>query len=64
MDFLKTATRASIGLAHDGETFSDPDPRSFLARLVMLREAGYSFPNYVLDDVREEIADAEMTDDL
>lgn len=49
------AERAPIGLAHDGETFNDPDLRSFLARLVMLREAGYSFPDYVLDDVRSEL---------
>lgn len=62
MDFLKDAERAPIGLPHDGETFSDPDLRSFLERLVTLRAAGYNFPDYVLDDVREEIDDAEMDD--
>jgi hypothetical protein len=54
MDFLKYAKRAPIGLPHDGETFSDPDLPSFLARLEYLRSVGYSFPDYVLDDVRAE----------
>lgn len=56
MDFLETAEHQPIGLPHDGETFNDPDLPSFLARLESLREMGYSFPDYVLDRVRNEIA--------
>lgn len=58
MDFLDTAERAPIGLPYDGETFRDPDLSSFLDRLLELRAAGYHFPDYVLDDVRAEIAEA------
>ena len=55
MDFLETAKRVPIGLPYDGERFNDLDLESFLARLLMLRERGYRFPDYVLEDVRSEI---------
>jgi len=56
LDFLRTAERQHIGLPYDGETFNDPDLPSFLERLESLRAMGYHFPDYVLDDVRAEIA--------
>ena len=59
MDFLTNCERKPIGLAYDGETFNDPDLKSFHARLVMLRDAGYEFPDYVIQNVVEEIADEE-----
>lgn len=46
-----------IGLPHDSATFNDPDLESFLARLVMLKEAGYQMPDYLIPDVREELAE-------
>ena len=55
MDYIKTAKREKIGLAHDGATFSDPTLKDFLNRLVMLREVGYNFPDSVLEWVREEL---------
>lgn len=54
--FLDTAERAPIGLPYDGKTFNDPTLEDFRARLVMLREVGYNFPDYVLESVDEEIA--------
>ena len=47
-----------IGLAHDGASFNDPDLQSFQEMLLMLREAGYNFPDYVLNAIQEEIDDA------
>ena len=55
MKFLDTCTRSPIGLPFDGQSFDDPDEEAFLARLMQLREAGYRFPDYVIDSVREEI---------
>jgi len=55
--WLKAAERRPIGLPHDGESSSDPDLPSFLARLEALRAIGYRFPDNVLDAVREEMRD-------
>lgn len=56
--YLETCERTPINGPHDGETFKEPDLESFLARLLYLRNVGYRFPDWVLDDVREEIAGA------
>ena len=46
---------------------NDPDLKSFLERLIMLRQAGYRFPEAVIAKVRSEIErygpDATETDD-
>ena len=55
MDFLETCKRERIGLLHDGETFNDPDLETFRARLMDLRAAGYVFPDYVLEEIDEEM---------
>lgn len=55
--WLETAKREPIGLAHDGETFNDPDLASFLKRLTGLRSLGYNVPEDVLRSLREEIAE-------
>lgn len=55
MAFLETAEREPIGLPYDGERFNDPDFASFFVRLIELREAGYNFPDYVLEEVRDDI---------
>lgn len=47
--------KKSIGLPYDGETFNDPNLEAFLDRLLMLREVGYKFPDYVLENVKHEI---------
>ena len=56
MDFLATCERAPIGLAHDGASFTDSDAQSCLETLQMLRAAGYLFPDYVLQAIRDEAA--------
>lgn len=46
-----------IGLPHDGESFNDATLEDFRARVVMLRDAGYNVPAYVIDEIDAEIAD-------
>ena len=58
MEWMETAQHEPIGLAHDGETFNDPDLQSFKDRLLSLRAEGYSFPDGVLEVVDDEIAEA------
>lgn len=48
-----------IGLAHDGETFNDPTLESFRDRLHMLREAEYIVPDYVFEEIKEEMSSSE-----
>ena len=56
-DELASIPLEPIGLPHDGQSFNDPTLEDFRARLIMLREAGYQFPDYVLEDVDAEIAE-------
>lgn len=58
MRMVDAAKREPIGLPHDGWTFNDSTLQGLLERLLALREVGYRFPDYVLDDVRAEIAGA------
>lgn len=55
MQMHKTADKVPIGLPHDGETFNDDTLEEFIDRLLMLKEAGYRFPEDVIEAVREEI---------
>lgn len=57
MTFLDTAERKPIGGPFDGASFTDETLEAFHGRLLALRAAGYRFPDYVLDGVREEIAE-------
>lgn len=57
--FLDNCERVDIDLPHAGETFNDPDLTSFRVRLVMLREAGYRFPDSVLAEIDEEMAEID-----
>lgn len=52
-----------IGLEHDGKSFCDSMAFGFLETLKMLREAGYHFPNHVIDAAAEEMKD-EMEDEI
>lgn len=56
MGFLETARHRPIGLPFDGESFNDPDLKSFLQRITDLRTVGYNVPDYVFDEIREEMA--------
>lgn len=51
--------RTRIGGPYDGETFSDPTLEEFRERLLMLRAAGYRFPNQVLEAVEEEMTEED-----
>jgi hypothetical protein len=53
--WLDKAKHESIGLPYDGATFHDYTLEGFLDLLITLKEAGYCFPDHVIDDVREEI---------
>ena len=57
MEWLNTAERKDIGGPYDGESFNDPDLASFLARVTMLRDAGYNVPEYVFDAINDEMAE-------
>ena len=56
--WLRDAERQPIGLSRDGESYLDPDLPSFLARLESLKAEGYNVPQFVIDDVRQELSDA------
>lgn len=56
MKMLDNFPLEPIGLPYDGETYNDPNLELFLARLLMLREAGYRFPDHVLEDVKKEMS--------
>ena len=60
MALMENAKRKPIGLSHDGESFNDPDLESFLERLLALKTIGYNVPDWVIESVREEIADAML----
>ena len=55
LDYVGHAEKVEIGGIFDGDDFYDGDLEQFRARLIILREAGYRFP----DDVLEQV-DAEM----
>lgn len=63
MKMLDVAERKPIGLPHDGETFNDETLDDLLERILALREVGYRFPDYVLDDIRAEIVEANAASD-
>ena len=53
--FLETAKMRRIKLPYHGQSFNDPDLKSFLKRLLDLRQIGYNFPDDVLNRVKEEL---------
>lgn len=53
--FLETAERRNIGLEDDGKSFICENLESFKEKLLELRAKGYTFPDYVLEDVEQEI---------
>lgn len=59
-DFLENCERRPIGLAHDGETFTDPDLEAFRERIVGLSAMGYHVPSYVLPKIDEEMQEDEV----
>ncbi len=54
-DYLKICERRPIGGGCDGQSYCEPDLEHLKARLLILREKGYRFPNYVLSMIDEEM---------
>lgn len=57
--FLLDAKQERIGLPHDGETFNEETLQDFLDRMIYLRRVGYRFPDYVIDEIKEEIDESK-----
>ena len=55
---LDSETMQDIGLPHDEETFNDPTPAACADRLESLRALGYRVPQYAIDELRAEAAEA------
>lgn len=60
---MNNVVHENIGLPFDGQSFDEPDLESFKERLLELRAAGYRFPDYVLEEIDEELKTALPTDD-
>jgi hypothetical protein len=55
---VEDAETQAIGLPHDGESFNDDTAEECANRLEALRALGYNVPQYAIDALREEAADA------
>ena len=55
MDFLDKCKHGKIGLPFDGDNINCETLQEFKEKMIELREAGYSFPDYVLEDIDYEI---------
>jgi len=51
---LDRSTTDPIGLPHDGEDLTDPNPGACADRLETLRALGYRVPQFAIDALREE----------
>lgn len=54
-EFLLNCERKSIDLPHAGAYFNDSTLKKFCDRLVYLRDLGYRIPEYVFDDIYQEM---------
>ena len=62
MDVVGSLPVEAINLPHAGEEFHEPTLEKFKERLLYLRGLGYNFPDYVLDEVDQDIIDANGTE--
>lgn len=62
--FIQAAERVPIGLMYAGQTFYDDELGALLQRLLDLREIGYRFPEYVIEAVKEEMAEETQASPL
>lgn len=58
MAMNRAAERKPIGLPHDGETFCEDTAGECAGRLEQLKALGYNVPQYAIDALREEAAEA------
>ena len=61
MKFLETCTVKPIGLAHDGESRTFEDKNEAADYLQALKLLGYNVPGQVIDTLREEAADEDVS---
>lgn len=54
MDFMDTVKREPINLSQDGESFYGLTHTEAISMLEMLKEEGYNFPQYVIEELMEE----------
>jgi hypothetical protein len=57
--FLEKAERVPLDGPYAGQSFNDPTLEAFKARLLLLRDAGYHFPDYVIERIDAEIAERD-----
>jgi hypothetical protein len=62
-EMLERAELVDIGGKHDGESFTDDTPDECADRLVYLHCCGYNVPQYAIDELREEAAQAHSLND-
>lgn len=59
MDLLDEINREPVDPEYAGKHYLDDTLEEFLARLISLKNAGLSFPDYVIENVKQELKDAK-----
>lgn len=59
MEALERCKLVDIDLPHAGETFYADDLETFRDKLLELRQIGYNFPDYVLEEIAQEMAERD-----
>lgn len=54
-EWLKNCEREEINLPLVGESFTMPDLESFLFKMIEIKEIGYHIPDWVFNEIKEEI---------
>ena len=60
--WFDAARCVKIGLPQDGQSFNDATLGEFLDRVVWLRDMGYHVPEYVIEDIKAELATPQMAE--
>lgn len=59
MDVMENVERVPIDLPHAGEHFNDDTIEDLLVRLESLKQTGHNVPDFVIEEIRAEIAENE-----
>jgi len=62
MDAVGKSELVPIGFPEDGQSFNDPDLESFLETVKSLKAIGYHVPDYVIEEIQEEIVAGSRLD--
>ena len=63
MNMLESAEYENINLPHAGKSFNDPTLKKFFERIIYLKELGYHIPDYVIDQIMEELDNNKYNED-